>query len=198
MKTCKVCGKTEPEAEFIRPGFKCRACNIEYLRQYRVEHKATLNAKQRAKWDARDETAKAKELARGRMRHYKNHAKQIARSKDYYRRHRETVLARQARNPHPDPAKKMRDWRAKNPDKNKAAKAAYYSRMRRATPWADKALISDIYKYARIMRQHGVDCHVDHEVPLRGKMVSGLHTHENLTVILAEQNVRKNAKFEVT
>jgi hypothetical protein len=35
--------------------------------------------------------------------------------------------------------------------------------------------VRDIYALARIYREAGIDCHVDHVVPLRGKTVSGLH-----------------------
>ena len=108
-------------------------------------------------------------------------------------------------------------WYEKNKDRALKAQAAWReankaqwnlrmsiaSNKRRAVKlnahagWADNDLIADIYEYAAIMRQHGVEAEVDHIVPLQGELVCGLHTHDNLTVILAEHNRSKRNAFTI-
>lgn len=64
-------------------------------------------------------------------------------------------------------------------------------RLARATPtWADLAAIAAVYAQA------GGGVHVDHIIPLAGRLVSGLHVAANLRAIPARENLVKSARFD--
>jgi 5-methylcytosine-specific restriction endonuclease McrA len=94
-----------------------------------------------------------------------------------------------------------RAYRLKHSDEQKSIKLAGVvkrrtSKMQRTPKWVDAEelwLIKEVYKLAaERTKLHGFSWHVDHIVPLQGKLVSGLHTIANLQVIPASQNVQKS------
>jgi excisionase family DNA binding protein len=70
-------------------------------------------------------------------------------------------------------------------------------RNMRTPPWADRQAIAAVYAEAkRLTAATGIEHHVDHEIPLCGEFVSGLHVHQNLRPMPAAYNIRKGNRFE--
>ena len=96
----------------------------------------------------------------------------------------------QRRTPGLDRAELSKRWRQQHPERNRAKSRKYAAeRMRRIPPWADIKAIERFY----------ISCpkgwHVDHQIPLRGKTVSGLHVETNLQYLPAVANMKKGNRF---
>ena len=93
-------------------------------------------------------------------------------------------------------------WRQDNPAKC-AAKAAREraAKLQRTPTWLselDELLLQEIYQHCKDLTEiTDITHHVDHDYPLNGKLVSGLHVPSNLQIITEHENCTKGAKFIV-
>ena len=99
-------------------------------------------------------------------------------------------------------------WRKANPERLKESKAAwrkrcagavnetqmrrYAAKLKRTPAWADVNEIRKVYEECSRQRKIGLDVQVDHIVPLLGRTVCGLHVHNNLRIIQAQENRSKS------
>ena len=128
----------------------------------------------------------------------KNRDKILARKAEYRRKNadkiREYNAAYNAKNEEMRRASRTK-WVKNNPDLMMAIRARQRAYMS-CPDWVDKGALDQIYRTRlEISERTGVEHHVDHIVPLRGKTVCGLHVPWNLQVIPAAENFRKSNKL---
>lgn len=196
---CKY-GHTEG---FYKSG-KCKECVKIYKQKYYLENRESILRGLKQKYHADPE--KHREQSR---RWRKNNPEKVREGKRRWsdanpEKLKEQYRRKYAKNPekHKD---RMRLWVANNPEKSRAIKrnwmennrelhnhqnALQRAARRGATPpWADKKAIETVYK--NCPKGH----HVDHIIPLKGKIVCGLHVETNLQYLTAAANRSKNNKF---
>jgi hypothetical protein len=105
--------------------------------------------------------------------------------KEYYARNRDVIRIYRAR------------YLQSNPDKHCAVQGKRRADKLKATPgWADADKIKAIYRLGRDMTElTGIEHHVDHIVPLKSKLVCGLHCESNLRVVDAVSNLTKGNTY---
>ncbi len=93
-----------------------------------------------------------------------------------------------------DKKKKPSHWHRKgDADYWKTKVAAHRIRaekLNRLPRWADQQEIEQVFRDA----PDGLE--IDHEFPLQGELVSGLHVHNNLRYLPARENARKHNNFD--
>ena len=113
-------------------------------------------------------------------------------------KYRATTATWQRENPQKT-AQYQRNQNAKRPGKRNLWTMNYRTaKATRMPKWLNDAQLFEmesVYTYCSALRKIGLDYHVDHVVPLRGKSISGLHVPWNLQVLPGRENMSKGNTF---
>jgi hypothetical protein len=143
-------------------------------------------------YQANKERIREKHREYARANSKKNSARACAWAKANRERHNAKARAWRQANPGKNYASHAA-WGKANPDKAAALAAKYRAAQLLATPaWANKFFIAEAYHLAKLReRVCGGKWHVDHIVPLKSRIVCGLHVEHNLQVIPGAANSAK-------
>lgn len=189
-KANKKWRETNPEKA---RGRKSKEETAAYAKQYREENKDEIAAakavyaeknreKIRAQRAAYRAANKEKISIAKKLQYIKDRDKTIARSAAWCKANGDRVSVIRTK------------WKKANPHKVNSDCVRRQATKISATPcWGSKILIDRIYELARTKRKiHGGEWQVDHIVPLRSKLVCGLHVEYNLRVIPKMDNIKKS------
>lgn len=200
MKTCTKCGVKKLFMEFHKNGEglrpDCKGCVSAKDRAYREVNHTKVLARQKAYREANKESLVKKAAVWARANPEKARAAKKVWAKNNTEKDRAAKKAYQEFNKD-KVAAANKAWRQANPDKRNAIAARHRSSKLQATPaWANSFFIGEAYSLAALRTKTlGFQWHVDHIVPLRSKLVCGLHVEHNLRVIPAHENRSKSNRF---
>lgn len=214
-KICPDCSIELPIESFAMRGSRrsqccdqCRGARDEKIQNNDARRKREYYLQNKARWaelGALRRVSKAEEIAEKKREYYqKTREEAIARSRARYAEKRNEVLAKQ------------RQYNQKNSEHIKARSKAYIAarpdllaRMHAIRIRAEQQAIAgwdseltelvagEAARLCRLRSQLlGGDWHIDHQIPLQGRLVSGLHVWNNLAVVPASFNRSKKNKFD--
>lgn len=112
-----------------------------------------------------------------------------------YKRNTDSIKASVVRwkKANPDRCRELdRAKEIRKPELKRARVAKRRAALMSAIPsWADLDAIKGMYRLAQVFRDAGLQVEVDHIVPLQGSTVSGLHSHDNLQLLVKSINISK-------
>ena len=178
---CSACKSDKPSEDFNSRNRKCRACRYAVIKAWKKANYSQVLASNRA-WRHENRPLRLEQERRWRAKHRDEHYG------------------------------KIREWHQRNPDKRRRAALAYAKRhpervnarnqeyaakrLGAVPSWANKFFMQEAYALAKLRTKLlGSRWVVDHIVPLRSKIVCGLHTHNNLRVISAKENASKGNRY---
>ena len=191
-----------------------KAAKAAYDREYRAKNREKIAAAKKLWGQSEVKKAYDKQWAKDhpeRSREIKSawKARNPESGRDYYAANREERLAKAAAYREKNRkalAEYTATWKANNLERAREAFRRCYrnrrhdyivrARARRshivlATPaWADQTRIAEIYREAGVK-----GLHVDHAIPLKGKLVCGLHVETNLQLLAPVENLKKGNRY---
>ena len=198
-KQCVICHEHKDIADFHKKkhgkygvSSRCKPCDYEYnkkyvdgiSKRYREKHREKLNAQARERY-ANNPNKHIEACQKSRAKHYDKYIKY---SRQYESTHKQERAVKNKlyikNNPH-----KIAERYIKRKISEQQASVA----------WMNKELVAKIYRLRdRLNKLSGyVKYHVDHTIPLKGKLVSGLHVENNLRIILAKDNLSKGNRYKI-
>jgi hypothetical protein len=180
---CAGCNDRKPLSGFYvrkdgRYRIDCKDCCAARSSAYVAENKEQVS-EYKKRWRAENLT-RLKEAKRARYRKNAADAKQKVAA--YRIKHPERVKSYKAK------------WKQSNRHKTREYRFVRGQAQRQATPaWADREAMVAIYRTAReVTKITGAEHHVDHIVPVRSRVVCGLHCEQNMQILDAKANISKN------
>ena len=179
-KICPTCNIEKPRGEYYKKGdtvsYLCKPCS---LANNKLRKEANPVYKERAKAQLERNKDEYNANRRSKYAEDPSHKERSQKRKaDYYKREKDNINAKRRERFANDPA-------------YRAVALASNRRLKHCTPpWVDKVALREIYR----------DCpkglHVDHIIPLRGRIdrrpVSGLHVPWNLQYLTSSENHAKH------
>lgn len=137
-----------------------------------------------------------KDRIRNARYHLENKEKIAARKAAHRQANKASINAKQAlwRQNNREIANSLSSSWQRNNRSRVAANSARRRALRvKATPaWAEEFIISEAYELAALRtKTTGLEWQVDHIIPLKSKLVCGLHCENNLRLITAKENFSK-------